>query len=143
MVSGARRRLADRLSAEYIPDESKQLDAFDKGIANALVRRGIVIDIPGRESAAEIEWAEYRAKTRRVLDALRVPEPPAPDPEPEEPMQTLPEQIRQLIGQQHGTDQLPLNGQQLIDHATARLHDPGGSSAPTDGQSLAGGSDTT
>jgi hypothetical protein len=135
-----RRRLADRMSAEYIPDEPKQLDAFDKGIADALVRRGIVTEVPGRESAAEIEWAEYRARTRQVLDAL-TPRPPAPDPEPEEPMQTLPEQIRQLIGQQHGAESLPLNGQQLIDHATARLHDPGGRSAQA-GQS-ASGRDTT
>jgi hypothetical protein len=122
--SDGRRRLSEALNADRPAEAAPQLDPFEKGIADALVRRGIVADVPGRETAADIEWAEYRARTRRVLDALRVPEPPAqPEPEPERPAR-LADQIRALIGTQTGD--IPLNGQRLLDHAASQL-DPGGS----------------
>ena len=131
--SEGRRRLAESLSAAQDAD-TPQLDEFEKGVAEALVRRGIVTDVPGRESAADIEWAEYRARTRRVLDALRAPAPPAPDSEPEV-QQSLPDQLKSLIAQQHGTDQLPLNGTALIRHAMREVG-PGGSA--TGGQPAGG-----
>jgi len=135
-----RRKLSERLGSRGIPTEAApQLDAFEKGVADALSRRGIA-EVPGRQTAADVEWAEYRARTRRVLDALRVPEPPAqPEPEPERPAR-LADQIRALIRNQTGD--IPLNGQQLLDHATARLQNPPGGRGAQAGQS-ASGSDTT
>ena len=121
-----RRKLSERLGPQGIPAEAvPQLDAFEKGVADALSRRGIT-EVPGRQTAADIEWAAYRARTRRVLDAL-TPRPPAPpsEPEPERPVR-LADQIRALIGNQ--TDAIPLNGQRLLDHAASQL-DPGANSA--------------
>ena len=127
-----RRTLANRLAAEYVPAEPEEItDPLAKGVADALARRGIT-EIPGRQSAADVEWAEYRARTRRVLDALTPrPTAPPPEPEPERPAR-LADQIRALIGNQTGA--IPLNGQQLIDHATARLHEPGAADSAASGQ---------
>ena len=131
--SEGRRRLAESLAAAQDAD-TPQLDAFDKGVADALVRRGIVAGVPGRETAADIEWAAYRARTRAVFDALRAPKPPAPEPEPEV-RQSLPDQLRTLISGQH-TTAMPLNTDALIRYAVEELG-PGSSAA---GGQPAGGS---
>jgi len=132
-----RRRLADRMAAEYVPAEPEEItDPLAKGVADALARRGIT-EVPGRQTTADIEWAEYRARTRQVLDALRVPEPPAPKPEPEV-QQSLPDQLRSMIGQQYGAESLPLNGPKLTEHVVRQLQNPGGRGAQADGQSASG-----
>ena len=126
-----KRILAGKLEAEYIPEEPKELDEFDKGIAAALERRGIVT-VPGVRTKAEQERLAYRERVRAVFDALRPHEPPAPDPEPEV-LESLPAQLRRLIGS-NPTD-LALNGQRLLDHAASQLDPLGANRSATDGHS--------
>ncbi len=137
-MSGARRRLADNLAAQSIPEDPEYIsDPFSRGVADALQRRGIVT-VPGMKTAAEIAHDAHRQRVKDVVAAL-TPQPPAPPPEPEPERQSLAQQIKAMIGQPSG--EIPLNGQRLLDHAADQLN-PGGSSAPTDGQSSAGGSTT-
>jgi hypothetical protein len=129
-----RRTLANRLAAEYVPAEPEELtDPFAKGVADALARRGIA-EVPGRKTAAEIAHDAHRQRVKDVIAAL-TPRPPTPDPEPEPVRESLPDQIKAMIGRQHGTDQLPLNGPALIRHAMREVG-PGGSA--TGGQPAGG-----
>ena len=139
MVSGARRRLADNLAAQSIPEDPEYIsDPFSRGIAAALQRRGIT-SVPGMKTAAEEAHERHRQHVRNVVDALTVrPKPAPPEPEPEQ--QSLPDQLRSMIGQQYGTE-LPLNGKRLTDHLVRQLQNPGGGGAQA-GQS-ASGSDAT
>ena len=134
MVRGGRRRLAEGLAAERIPDEPERLDGFAQAIGRRLEERGIVGRVPGVRTKAEEEHAAYRERVRAVFDALRAPEPPAPEPEPEV-RQSLPDQLRTLIGGQH-TTAMPLNTDALIRYAVEELG-PGSSAA---GGQPAGGS---
>ena len=120
------------MAAQSIPEEPEYIsDEFNRGIAAALERRGI-ISIPGQQTAAEIREAQHRQRVKDVVAAL-TPRPPAPDPEPEpERPARLADQIRALIGNQTGA--IPLNGQRLLDHAADQL-DPGVNRSATDGQS--------
>ena len=97
--------------------------------------RGIVGRVPGLRTKADEEHAAYRKRVRAVFDALRAPEPPPPTPEPEL-RQSLPDQLRALIGQQANADHpIPLNTDAVIRHAMRELG-PGGSA--TGGQPAGG-----
>jgi NADPH-dependent glutamate synthase beta subunit-like oxidoreductase len=122
-----RRKLSDRLGPQGIPAEAApQLDAFEKGVADALARRGIA-EVPGRKTAAEIAHDAHRQRVKDVVAAL-TPRPPAPDPEPEPVRESLPDQLKAMIAQQHGAE-LPLNGTRLTDHLVRQLKNPGADSA--------------
>jgi hypothetical protein len=122
-----RRTLANRLAAEYVPAEPEELtDPFAKGVADALARRGIA-EVPGRKTAAEIAHDAHRQRVKDVVAAL-TPRPPAPDPEPEPVRESLPDQLKAMIAQQHGAE-LPLNGTRLTDHLVRQLKNPGADSA--------------
>ena len=126
-MSGARRRLTERLAAQSIPEEPEHLtDPFNRGIAAALERRGIVT-VPGMKTAAEIAHDAHRQRVKDVVDALTVRPKPAP-PEPEPERQSLPDQLKAMIAQQHGAE-LPLNGTRLTDHLVRQLKNPGADSA--------------
>jgi hypothetical protein len=114
---GARRRLADRLAAQSIPTEPEHLaDPFSRGVAAALERRGI-ISVPGQQTAAEIAEDRHRQRVRAVVDAL-TPRPPEPTPEPEPVRETLPQQIRAMLGQPADDQSHPaLNSPELIRRA--------------------------
>ena len=119
MVSGARRRLADRLAAERIPDEPERLDPFAEAIGRRLEERGIVGRMPGLRTAAEEAQETHRQRVRDVVDAL-TPRPPTPPPAPEpERHARLADQIRAMLGQQTGEqpDAPALNSPELIRRA--------------------------
>lgn len=119
-MSSARRRLAERLGAQSIPAEPEHLvDPFNRGIAAALERRGIVA-VPGMTTPAEEAQEAHRQRVRAVLDAL-TPRPPAPPPAPEPVRETLPQQIRAMLGQQTGEqpDAPALNSPELIRRAAS------------------------
>ena len=128
-----RKILSDRM-ADATPEEPVPLDGFAQAIGQRLEQRGIVGRVPGVRTKAEEEHAAYREKVRAVFDALRAPEPPAPEPEPEV-RQSLPDQLRTLIGGQH-TTAMPLNTDALLRYAVEELG-PGSSAA---GGQPAGGS---
>ena len=118
-MSGARRRLADRLAAERIPDEPEQLHGFAEAIGRRLEERGIVGRMPGLRTAAEEAQEAHRLRVRQVLVALKPQQPPAPpEAEPEQPAR-LADQIKALLGQQTGEqpDAPALNSPELIRRA--------------------------
>lgn len=117
-MSSARRRLADRLAAERIPDEPERLDPFAEAIGRRLEERGIVGRMPGLRTAAEEAHEAHRQRVRAVVDALtpRQPAPP-PAPEPERPAR-LADQIRAMLGQPADDQSHPaLNSPELIRRA--------------------------
>ena len=118
-MSGARRRLAERLAAQSIPEEPEHLvDPFNRGVAAALQRRGIVT-VPGMKTAEEIAHERHRQRVKDVVAAL-TPQPPAAPPEPEPVRETLPQQIRALLGQQTGDQSHPaLNSEELLRRAAS------------------------
>ena len=117
-MTSARRRLADRLAAERIPDEPEQLDGFAAALGRRLEERGIVGRVPGLRSAAQEAAEAHAARVRQVVDAL-TPRPPAPPPAPEPVRETLPQQIRAMLGQQTGEqpDAPALNSEELLRRA--------------------------
>ena len=120
MVSGARRRLADNLAAQSIPEEPEYIsDEFNRGVAAALQRRGIT-SVPGLKTAAEIANEAHRQRVRDVVDALTVRPKPAP-PEPEPERQSLAQQIKAMIGQpsadQQHSQAPALNSEELLRRA--------------------------
>ena len=111
-MSGAlRRTLAERLAAQSIPEEPEHLvDPFNRGVAAALQRRGIVT-VPGMKTPAERAHEAHRQRVRQVVDAL-TPRPPAPPPAPEPVRETLPQQIRAILRGLPADDQPPADDQQ-------------------------------
>ena len=108
------------MAAQSIPEEPEYIsDEFNRGIAAALQRRGI-ISIPGQQTAAEIREAQHRQKVKDVVAAL-TPRPPAPDPEPEPVRQSLAQQIKAMIGQpsadQQHSQAPALNSEELLRRA--------------------------
>jgi hypothetical protein len=127
-----RKIMSDRLTARSVPEEPEHLtDAFDKGVAAALQRRGIVT-VPGMKTPAEQAADAHRQRVKDVVAAL-TPRAPTPDPEPEPVLESLPTQLRRLIGS-NPTD-LALNGQRLLDHAASQLDPLGANRSATDGHS--------
>ena len=118
-MSSARRTLAERLAAQSIPEEPEHLvDPFNRGIAAALQRRGIVT-VPGMKTPAEEAQEAHRQRVRDVVDAL-TPRPPTPPPAPEpERHARLADQIRAMLGQQTGEqpDAPALNSPELLRRA--------------------------